>query len=275
MLRKSDLYAAYHLTSAIGYTDLDKTLTPQAMKAILTQAKADTDVGALGADVLDEAYTAAKAKAGGNPTRKQVREQVSKAQTSLANEHAKGRVNDGYIDSREAALGNNSVKLALYEWFGAHAKSVETDPKFLKTEATVAQVNLATKTLLPIVDAGFALYDPKNDDDGEGLAKALRRACNDAGLSSRGRAVVLTALNGASPHNDSGNTPDAADVKALITSAQSKLRSADGAQIVDFAAPEKKPASKKDGVITGLEVDRTPAVTGMTSRALLTFASTL
>ncbi|MCC6806600.1 MAG: hypothetical protein IT381_04185 [Deltaproteobacteria bacterium] len=275
MIRKTDLYSSYRLTSAIGYADLDKTMSPQAMKAIIAKAKADKDVGALGVDVLEAAYDAAKAKAGGAPTRGQVREQVSRAQGSLANEKAKGRINDGYIDSREAELSKNPVALPLYKWFLKKTKSVETDPKFLKAKATVAQVNQAAKALLPIVDAGFKLYDPKNDDGGDGLATALRKACNAAGLSSRGRAVVLTALNGATTRSDGGDAPSATEVKALITNAQSKLKLADGALIVDFDAPEEKPTSKKDGVITGLEVDRTPAVTGMTSRALLQFAATV
>ena len=39
----------------------------------------------------------------------------------------------------------------------------------------------------------------------------------------------------------------------------------------DFA----NPTSKKDGIVTGQEVDRTPALTGKTSTTLLEYAATL
>jgi hypothetical protein len=64
-------------------------------------------------------------------------------------------------------------------------------------------------------------------------------------------------------------------VKTALKNAYTKLLSADGAKVVDFKNPTRAPASKKDGVVTGVEVDRTPAVQGKAAHALLAYASKL
>lgn len=73
----------------------------------------------------------------------------------------------------------------------------------------------------------------------------MREAATKAGLSRAGKISVMTAVSA----------------------------SMQGAQIVDFANPDQAPTSSPDGIITGLEVDRTPSVVGQTSRTLLRYAS--
>jgi hypothetical protein len=277
LVRKNDVGGAtYKLTQKLNVQWQDK-VSPQKLAAALAAVRKDQKLGVAGANTLKQAYVAAKTAAGGTPTYQQVSRQLEKAAASVENETAKGRVNDGYVDGREGAALKSDVAKAYYKFVSttqviAHKATPAAE---LNVRASKTQVQKALTKLGPIIDAGFKLYDPKNDDDGDGLAKALRQASNDAGLSGFGRAAILTALNGASDHGDWGGSPSPADVKRLLSSAQSKLKQSDGASIVDLNHPTKAPAKKKDGVTTGVELDRTPAATGMTSRALLKFASTL
>jgi hypothetical protein len=277
-IRKTDVgYQSYRVTSPLGYQDLDKKVSSSMLKTMVAKAKADPKLGKLGAAVLEKAYADAKAKKGSDPTRAEVRAQITRSNSSLINETAKGRVNDGYIDSREASLLKTETAAALFKFYdqGPVSRSAPTPARELKARASLAQISSAVRTLLPIVDKGFKAYDPNNDDDGMGLSKAMRQAAIDAGLSPAARATLLTAVNGATSRGDGDSGPSAKSVKALITNAQAKLRDSDGAEVVDFARPDKKPASKKDGVITGLEVDRTPSAQGKTLRALLEYAQSL
>jgi hypothetical protein len=249
-------------------------MSPAAFRAQLSKAQATGQRAA----VLKLAYDAAKAKAGGNPTRAQVREQVSKALSTLTNERAKGRVNDGYVDRREAGLAKTELASEVYALVDSGelgANSKPTAASDLGRRASIAKIERAVKNLGPVITAGFKRYDPDNDDDGEGLGRALRAAAAEAGLSSLGRAAILTALNGATTRADGASPPSSAAVKQLLANAVTKLKQSDGAAIVDFARPSKAPTSKRDGIVTGLELDRTPAATGMTSRVVLQYASTL
>lgn len=277
-IRKTDVSnGSYRVSGALGWNDLEKKLTSAAMRGIVTKAKADPRLGATGAAALQRAYEAAKAKAGGDPTRNEVKSLISRTLTSLANEKAKGRVNDGYVDKREVGLLKSDLAEALYKFVdqGPVNRAAPTPAKDLKQKASFAQIDKAVKALLPIVDKGFKLYDPQHDDDGLGLQKAIRKAAFDAGLPPAARATLTTAVNGATSRGDGDRGPDAAAVKRLLTNAASKLKESDGALIVDFAKLSKAPTSKKDKFVTGLEVDRTPAATGNTLRALLEYAGSL
>ncbi len=277
-VRKADLtWSEYKFTSGLYASDgMDKPMNAAALKSWMEKAK--PRIGAKGVKVLAAAYAAAKTAAGKTPTRSQVRAQISKAIASLANERAKGRVNDGYVDKREVGLIKGDVAKEIYKVVDSGKlgnNAAPTPAKELALKAPLTKVAAAVKKLELIIDQGFKLYDASNDDDGMGLSNALRKAANDAGLSSSGRAAILTALNGATSRGDGDSGPSASAVKQLLRNAVDKLKASDGAQIVDLANPSKAPVSKKDGVVTGLELDRTPAATGMTSRALLEYAATL
>ena len=276
VVRKSDLSSAsYRITSGLyDFSAKDKALTPAGFRAVLTKEK----ITGKRAAVLMLAYDAAKAKAKANPNRTQIRAEVSRALSSLSNERAKGRVNDGYVDKREAALVKGDLAAGVYKLVDSGvlgANSKPTAAKELALKAPLTKVAAALKVLEPIIDAGFKAFDASGDPDWEGPAAALRKAANDAGLSSKGRAAILTALNGATTRSDGGDYPGAADVKQLLRNAQAKLKLSDAAQVVDFAHPERKPVVKKDGIVSGIELDRTPAATGMTSRALLEYSASL
>lgn len=277
-VRKLDITnRTYSITSPFSPLDFSKPVSAGQMRGVLTRAKADPKLGALGADVLKLAYAQARSAAKGDPTRSQVREQIAKAAGSLANERAKGRVNDGYVDKREAALVKGDLAAALYKLidspkFGGSKPTAAAD---LAKKATIANIEKAFRNLAPVVDTAFRAYDAAHDDDGNGLSNAIRKAASDAGISTAGRAAILTAANGATSRGDGDSGPTAADVKRLLSNAVDKLKGSDGAAIVDFAHPSKAPTKKKDGRVTGLELDRTPAATGMTSRALLAYAATL
>jgi hypothetical protein len=278
VVRKLDLSSSYRVTSQpMSGVDFRAPVSPQKMNAVIAKAKADPKLGARGAKILRLAYDAAKVKSGTNPTREQVSQQISRALSSLSNERAKGRINDGYVDAREAALVKGELAAELYKLFdsGKLGKAAPTPAKELAAKASIAKINQALAKLEPIVDKGFKLMNPDADDVWEDQKAALRKAANEAGLPAAARSALLTALNGASSRGDGDSGPDAADVKQLLRNAAAKLKGADGALIVNFAHPERKPQSKKDGIVSGLEVDRTPAVTGMTSRALLEYAATL
>jgi hypothetical protein len=277
-VRKLDVQnSTWRVGSGLYGAEWGKPISPQKMSALLTKAKADKTIGKLGAEALKLAYREARTKAGADPTNQQVRAQIDKAASSLSNEKKKGRINDGYVDTREAALTKGDLAAALYKFVdeGPANRAAPTPKSQLSVKASFAKIDQAIKNLSPIIDKGVAAYDPNNDDSGEGLADALRAAATAAGLSSRGRAAILTALNGATSRGDWGDSPTAADVKSLLTSAQAKLKQSDGAKLVDFAHPEKAPKTYADGVVYGVELDRTPAATGMTSRALLAYAATL
>ena len=242
------------------------------LEALLRKAKADPKVGKLGARVLSAAYRQARAAAKKNPSVNQIRDQIAAAAKGLGNDRVKGRVYDGYIDGREAAAVEGDVAAALYQMLDAAGRA--TPQSELRARATHAQIDKALARLSPIIDAGFKLHRA-NTDPTELPAGSLGEAARRAGLSPAGRAALLTALNGATSRNDGSGSPGPAEVKAILRNAQAKLKASDGAAVVDLSRPQRAPVKNKDNVTTGVELDRTPAATGMTSRALLKYASTL
>ena len=283
--KKIDIYRrAEDAQRPLWAFDANKPLSPADLKTILAKARqkdprqiGGRDIGAAGAAVIKEAYDKAKAKAGGNPTRLQVQAEIDKASSALQNERKAGRVNDGYIDSREGAAEGkaNSVAAKLYE-FATLEKSTAA-PVGPNIKATEAQIAKALKTLLPVAEAGYKLIRANPTKYEDNLGAAFREASKKAGLTAEAQALLMTAVNGSMPRGDNGTweAGNLADLKKILTNAQAKLKSVDGALIVDFNNPNKKPTSKKDGIITSQELDRTAAATGKTAVALLKYASSL
>ncbi|MFZ5471042.1 MAG: hypothetical protein ACOZIN_16570 [Myxococcota bacterium] len=254
-----------------------KTPIDQAMlEKLIERMEREPRFGKTGALAFREAHRQAQTTSGRVPTLSEVQQQVGRALRSLENERAKGRVNDGYVDKREAAAIKNPLAGAIHEWLSTVSEMPRTSAAELRARATAAQLGQALKTLESVTDEAFKLFGRKGDYGD--LTKAVREACRAAKVSSQGVSALLIAVNGKTSRGDNGTLetpPKAAEVKQALRSAVSKLKTADGAQIVDFRHPEAKPTAKRDGVITGLEVDRTPGVTGKAARALLRYASTL
>ncbi len=239
------------------------------------KAATDRTVGRLGAKTIQAAYDQAAEKAGKAPTKAQIDAALTRAGSALANEKASTRINDGYIDSREAGLRATPVTEALYRYTETNKIFDTKNAANMQpgVKASLAQIEKAAASLAPVLasaDALMAANPTKYDTYGD----AVREAAIAAGLSKEARTCVMTAVAGAA-EGERGSDPSAADVKVLLSRGAAKLKSADGAQIVDLANPELAAESKKDGIVTGLEVDRTPSVVGQTSRTLLRYASTL
>jgi hypothetical protein len=274
VVRKNDAESArweLFVTLGGGRND-DAPVSAARLATLMRKAKANPRLGKLGADALSAAYRQARAAAKKNPSVNQLRDQIAVVTKAMGNDRLKSRVYDGYVDAREAAAIKGDFAAALYKLLDAMGRP--TPQSQLKLRATHAQIDKAIARLDPIIEAGFKLHR-NNSDPTEVPAASLGEAARRAGLSSAGRAALMTALNGATSRNDGSGFPGPADVKTILRNAQKKLKEADGAAIVDLARPERAPTKKKDKVTTGLEPDRTPAATGMTSRALLKYASTL
>jgi hypothetical protein len=273
VVRRLELSSSWRFTGAIPYEDRDKKLTAAKLSSIFKKAKADPDLGAAGVAILRAAYAQAKARGNGAVTGGQMVDELRKVLGSLANDRAKGRVNDGYVDAREAATVKGDLAKKLFAFYSRQFKPTKAEG--LRARATFAQIDKAFAKLSPIVDAGFKAFKGHEDDFDNGPGDALRKAAAEAKLPPKGRATLMTALNGATTRSDGGEWPTAEDVKWVLRNAVSKLKASDGALIVDFARANRAPASKKDKVVTGLEVDRTPAATGNTLRAMLEYAQSL
>lgn len=277
-VRKAGLSTANSRLSFAAYEmGDDKHITKAGLDAEVKKVEANTNMGKEGAAALKVAYAQAKATVGGLPTGNDIRAEVTKATNAMFRESALGRVNDGYIDGRELRALDNPLADALHSYMDTNRSfDFWNKPKMnVSVKATTAKIASAVETLRPVVDAATELLkkDPAKYDDL--LVNALREAANAAGLSTKGRVALLTACNGVTSRGDGSAGPDGAEVIAALERAQTKLVKADGAKIVDLANPDAKPKSKKDGVITGEEVDRTPALTGKTAVTLLEYASSL
>jgi hypothetical protein len=267
-------YVSTRLRGNMSELDGKAKIDEVEFKKLLNKLTGNPDIGAAGSDALKAAYDAAKVKVGGNPTRADIRAQLDKAATTLSNERAASRINDGYVDAGEAASSKNPVVGKLYQF--ADASPAFTKFRVVKsgpdTSATVEQLERALSTLSPVIDAAAAMMKA-NPDRYQTFELAARDAARNARLSKEGRAALLSAVSGATPRNESGESASASAVKAVLSNGLTKLKGADGAQIVDFKTFVV--TSQKDGVVTSTEVDRTPAVVGFTSEALLKFAATL
>ncbi len=255
----------------------DTTVTPELLAKLTDKMKKDERFGTKGAAAFREAFQRAKSKNGDkDPTLRQMRAQIDTATNSLANERAKGRINDGYIDSREAHAIKNPLAGAIFEWLLGVAQTPQPSKKDLELSATTAQLDQALENLEKAVDAAFKKF--KRGGSYGDLVGAIREACKEQKLPETARSAIMIGMNGKTGRGDNGtleSTPSIAEVKQALRNAVSKLKNADGAAIVDFKHPERAPKSKKDGIITGLEVDRTPSVTGQAAHAVLRYASSL
>ncbi len=266
--------ALYRLMTPLYGLEREQAVSPQALDTLLTQAKKKPQFGAAGAAVVQAAYDAAKAKSGANPTREALRAELQKAVSTLSNERGKGRINDGYVDAREAGLSSNPLVPLLYRFTDTSPDFARAKPQTPKSvSASFEAIAKAVRQLEPLVTKAFEAFKANPSEYEDDPANAFRAVAKDAGLSTAGRVTLLTALNGATTRSDGGRGPTAADVQQVLWNGLDKLKGADGAQIVDFDRPDAAPVSVKDGVVTALELQRTPSVQGKTSVALLEFAA--
>jgi hypothetical protein len=256
-------------------TKPDSLVAPATLTKVLAHMRADKRFGAKGAAAFREAYVQAKALKGSNPSLREIQQRLKKGETSLKNERAKGRINDNYVDGREAASTKNPVAVAMYAWLDNVAEST-VSPQQLRVRATFAQLDTALANLEDVVDTAFAVF---NSDAGyQALVVAIADACKSAGIPKDGCSAIIIAANGKTGRGDNGTLetpPTAAEVKQALRSAVQKLKNSDGAAVVDFSHPNRAPKSKADKVVTGVEVDRTPAATGKALWAVLKYASKL
>ncbi len=253
----------------------DSVIAPAMLTKIVAHMRADKRFGAKGATAFREAYVQAKAQKGANPSLREVQERIKKGESSLKNERAKGRINDNYIDGREAASTKNPVAVAMYRWLDTVAEDKVT-AKQLRLRASFDQLDTALESLEGVVDAAFARFNP--EEGYQALVIAIADACKAAGVPKDGCSAVIIAANGKTGRGDNGtleSPPTAAEVKKGLRSAVQKLKDADGAAIVDFSRPNRAPKSNANAVVTGVEVDRTPAATGKALWAVLAYASKL
>ena len=253
----------------------DGLIAPALLTKVLAHMRADKRFGAKGAAAFRDAYVQAKALKGSDPSLREVQERLKKGETSLKNERAKGRINDNYIDGREAAATRNPVAVATYRWLDKVAEN-PVSPRQLRLRATFEQLDTALANLEGVVDDAFATF--KSEAGYQALVVAIADACKTAGVPKDGCSAVIIAANGKTGRGDNGTLetpPTASEVKKALRSAVQKLKNSDGALVVDFSHPNSAPKSKADKVVTGVEVDRTPAATGKALWAVLKYASKL
>ncbi len=254
------------------------TVTWKQVEGIL--AKRTRPLEASGVEAIRVAYDEAKRAARRNPTLKEVNALVTTARNAVANERGPGRVNDGFVDEREAASLKTPLARSVYTYLDTvfPAEPVTTS----SVEASFAQLDKAYSRLSAAVDDGFERFGRIANGGYAELMKSMRESANAAGLPESARATLLLATNGKVGRGDNGSLddggsslPSKADVKKALENAREKLKGADGALIVDFAHASTAPRSKKDKVVTDLEMSRTPAVTGQAARKYLEYASRL
>jgi len=220
VVRKVDIaYSQHRVTRAVTGDDWQKRITPSALNKAIAKAKADPTLGAQGAKVLKLAYEAAKADLGRAPSKTELNGPLAKVIRSLTNDRAKGRINDGYVDKREAGLQKSDLAKELYKLVDSGKlgnNSAPTPAKELAVKAPLTKVAAAVKKLEAIIDKGFAAYAQSGDPIYEGPAPKLVAAAKAAGLSAAGRAAMMTAFNGATSRSDGSGFPSAAGVKQVL-----------------------------------------------------------
>ena len=159
---------------------------------------------------------------------------MSKAISSLTNERAKGRVNDGYVDDREAAAVKGPVAKEVYAYLSAQSKV--SAPADAKVHATKAQLGKAYDKLADVVDDAFKKFKTVPNGNYPELISAMRSEAKKAGIGAQGVAALVIATNGVTGRGDNGSLtdggnslPKASEVKHALKNAQTKLVAADGA----------------------------------------------
>ncbi|MDP3499140.1 MAG: hypothetical protein Q8S33_02355 [Myxococcales bacterium] len=256
---------------ADGRLDRNTVLTPAALEAHLTKHR--LDLGPEGIAAMRAVYR--EASVSGPPTYKSFRAIVDAAERQLANERGPGRVNDGFIDQREGGSVRSQAARALYGYLSEYEP---VDPRTTSGKsAGEAQLDRAQRALDGAVTEAFRRFASEPNPTWPKLAGALRQAAASRNLPRAAIDTLLIAANGATPRGSGGSmgVPTAAMVKSALERARTSLLEADGARIVNFAQPARAPVSNRDGVVTELEVERTPSVRGKAALTLLEYASGL
>jgi hypothetical protein len=277
-VKRTEVYLAQRLQSPFYSQTPDAAVSKSTLAGLIKKSGAKW--GAAGVKAVKAAYDQARTKAGKDPSYNQIRAELRKAQSSLSNERAKGRVNDGYVDDREAAAVKSPVAKEVYAYLSAQSKV--SAPADAKVHATMAQLGKAYDKLSDVVDDAFKKFKTVPNGNYPELIWAMRSEAKKAGIGAQGVAALVIATNGVTGRGDNGSLtdggnslPKASEVKHALKNARTKLVAADGAAVVNFEHAEKAPVSKNDGVITGLEVDRTPLVQGKAAHAFLAYAGSL
>src|SRR5262245_26467027 len=100
-IRKTNAYLGNRLSLYDQKVKPDAGVTWARVETII--AGRTKKLSATGVKAIRLAYDEAKTKAGKNPTLSQVNALLRRGVSSIENERAKGRVNDGYVDAREAS----------------------------------------------------------------------------------------------------------------------------------------------------------------------------
>jgi hypothetical protein len=219
-----------------------------------------------------------EASVNGPPTYASLRTLVETTQRQLRNERAPGRTNDGLVDAREVAQLKSPSATAVFAFLES-VKPASVDVSEGATAST-KQLKTALTTLDKTVDAAFKALPRGTEPTYSQVVSALKKA--GAGLPKDALDTLILATNGVTGRGAGGSVtegrvsvPTAGDVKKALQRAQAALLSADGAVIADVKNPTRAGWSKRDGAVTELEVNRSPAVRGQAARALLRYASGL
>ena len=272
-------------TTTVRYTNWLKVLPqngarstdriePQAVERYVTTRR--DKLGTAGVQAVRALY--AEAAKGGTPTYASFERHIERTARRLRDERAPGRVNDGFIDAREAALLGSRAASATFEFLEGRFPATVSMAE--GRTATVKNLDRALSTLLETVDAAFATLPKRPAPDYRQVSAALRLA--GAALPKPARDALVIAANAVTGRGAGGSLtearatpPSAKDIKAALRRAHAAVTSADGAMVVDPAAPNRPGASRLDGVVSELELSRTRAVRGQAARALFDFAATL
>jgi hypothetical protein len=272
-------------TSTLRYTNwlkvnpqngarLTDPLEPAALERALATRR--LPIGPAGTEAIRALY--AEASRNGTPTYASFQRHIERTERQLRDERAPGRVNDGFVDAREVALLRSPAATATFEFLQGRFPATGTTADGAK--ATVRQLDRALETLLKTVDAAFKTLPKRPAPDYRQVVTALRAA--GAGLPKPARDALVIAANAVTGRGAGGSLTDgratppaSSDIKDALRRAHAALRSADGAQVEDLVSPVRPGASRRDGVVTELEMSRTRAVRGKTSRALFDFARSL
>jgi hypothetical protein len=253
---------------------LTDPLEPAALERALASRR--LPIGPAGAEAIRALY--AEASKNGTPTYASFQRHIERTERQLRDERAPGRVNDGFVDAREVALLRSAGATATFEFLQGRFPATVTTAAGAK--ATVRQLDRALETLLNTVDVAFKTLPKRPAPDYRQIVAALRTA--GAGLPKPARDALTLAANAATGRGAGGSLteagatpPTARTIKDALRRAHAAVRSADGAVVVDLESPNQAGASRRDGVVTELELSRTWAVRGEAARALFDFATSL
>ncbi|MDX2012120.1 MAG: hypothetical protein SFW67_18140 [Myxococcaceae bacterium] len=252
---------------------LTDSLDAQTFERLLTSRR--VNLGTEGIAAIRALY--AEASVNGPPTYAAFKQHIERVERRLGNERAPGRVNDGFVDAHEARLLQSRGATATFEFLEARFPATLTTGT--GATATTRQLDVALATLVRTVDAAFRSLPASPAPDFRRVVTALRTASASADLPKPARDAITSAANAVTGRGAGGSLteagatpPTASGIKAALRRAHAALRSADGAVIVDLSNPQPSRTSKRDGVVSELEVSRTRSAQGKTARALFEFA---